>query len=285
MEMVRLDNVDKKIGNFALHHMSFELPKGYILGIVGRNGAGKTTLLHLLLGLYSQDAGDIAMFGKSYKEAEKEIKNNIGYVLVEEMFCMDINLEQNGELFGKFYEAYDRKLLKEYCERFKLDMKKKLRHLSKGERLKFQFAFALSHKPGLLILDEPTANFDPEFRDEFFGILTEFVQDGEHSVILATHLTQDLDKIADYVLMMDKGRAVFYMDKEQLNETYRLVGGEDYKLNLLAKDKVVYKEKGEFGSKALVRHSKYREYDAALTIHRPSLEEIMYYIIKGGGHA
>ncbi len=285
MEMVRFDNVDKKIGSFALHHMSFSLPKGYILGIVGRNGVGKTTLLHLLLGLYKRDAGNLTIFGKSYEEAEKAIKNNIGYVLVEDMFCMDINLEQNGELFGKFYEAYDHKVLQEYCGRFKLNMRKKLRHLSKGERLKFQFAFALSHKPQLLILDEPTANFDPEFRDEFFGILTEFVQDGEHSVILATHLTQDLDKIADYVLMMDKGRAVFYMDKEQLNEAYRLVGGEDYKLNLLAKDKVVYKEKSEFGSKALVRHSKYREYDASLTIHRPSLEEIMYYIIKGGGHA
>ena len=285
MEMVRLDNVDKKIGSFALHHMSFSLPKGYILGIIGRNGAGKTTLLHLLLGLYKQDAGDLTIFGKSYEEAEKEIKNNIGYVLVDDMFCMDISLEQNGELFGKFYAAYDRKLLKGYCERFKLDMKKKLKHLSKGERLKFQFAFALSHKPQFLILDEPTANFDPEFREEFFSVLTEFVQDGERSVILATHLTQDLDKVADYVLMLDKGRTVFYMDKEQLNEAYRLVGGEDYKLNLLAKDKVVYKEKSEFGSKALVRHSKYREYDASLTIHRPSLEEIMYYIIKGGGHA
>lgn len=283
--MVYMNLVDKKIGNFALHHISFSLPAGYILGIIGRNGAGKTSLLHLLLGLYKQDTGAITVFGKTYEEAEKEIKNNIGYVLAEELFCNDITLQENGNLFGKFYDNYEYEVLKSFCERFGLDMNKKLKHLSKGERLKFQFAFALSHKPKLLILDEPTANFDPEFREEFFAVITEFVQDGMHSVILATHLTQDLDRIADYVLMLDKGRVVFYKDKEELSEAYRLVGGEDYKINLISKDKVVYKEKSEYGSKALVRHNKYREYDETLSIHRPSIEEIMYYIIKGGGHA
>ena len=284
MDMVEVNLVDKKIGNFALHHMSFSLPAGYILGIIGRNGAGKTRLLHLLMGLYKQDAGVINVFGMNYEDAEKKIKNNIGYVLAEELFCNDITLQENGNLFGKFYDCYEYDVLQRFCERFGLDMKKKLRHLSKGERLKFQFAFALSHNPKLLILDEPTANFDPEFREEFFSIISEFVQDGMHSVILASHLTQDLDKIADYVLMLDKGRVVFYQDKETLGEAYRLVGGEDYKINLISKDKVVYKEKGEYGSKALVRHSKYREYDEALSIHRPTIEEIMYYIIKGGGH-
>ncbi len=283
--MVNLNLVDKKIGKFALHHISFSFPMGYILGIIGRNGAGKTSLLNLILGLYKQDAGEINVFGKAYEEAEKDIKNDIGYVLAEELFCNDISLQENGNLFGQFYEAYDAEVLKCYCERFGLHMKKKLKHLSKGERLKYQFAFALAHKPKLLILDEPTANFDPEFREEFFRVITEFVEDGMHSVILATHLTQDLDKIADYVLMLDKGRVVFYKDKEALSEEYRLVGGEDYKINLISKDKIVYKEKSEYGSKALVRHSKYREYDESLTVRRPSIEEIMYYVIKGGGHA
>ena len=283
--MINVNLADKKIGNFALHHISFSFPMGYILGIIGRNGAGKTSLLNLLLGLYKQDAGDITVFGMTYENAEKEIKNGIGYVLAEELFCNDISLQENGNLFGQFYEEYDADVLRQYCDRFGLHIKRKLKYLSKGERLKFQFAFALSHNPKLLILDEPTANFDPEFREEFFNVISEFVQDGMHSVILATHLTQDLDKIADYVLMLDKGRVVFYQDKEALSESYRLVGGEDYKINLISKDKVVYKEKGEYGSKALVRHSKYREYDDSLTIHRPSVEEIMYYIIKGGGHA
>ena len=281
--MVQFEKINKKVGSFELKEISFELPKGYILGIIGENGAGKTTLLNILLGLYRCDCGDVLIQGKDYKTQEKEIKNEIGFVLVDDLFDLELSLIQNGDLYGKYYERYDRNLFLQYCEEFDLDPSKKLKRLSKGEKLKFQFAFALSHHPKLLVLDEPTANFDPRFQKKFREIITKFVSDGEHSVILATHLTMDLDQIADYILFMNKGKVLFCLDKETMNEKYRIVSGEDYKINLLKKEKVVYKEKGQFVSKALIRHHKWNNY-SELQVRIPTIEEIMYYIVKGGYH-
>lgn len=279
--MVLFEAVSKKLGTFELKDISFELPKGYILGIIGENGAGKTSLLNLLLGLYKKNGGEISILGMGYENEEKEIKNEIGFVLVEDLFNGELSLIQNGDVYGKYYEKYDRNTFLQYCQEFELDSRKKLKVLSKGEKLKFQFAFALAHDPKLLVLDEPTANFDPKFQKKFREIITKFVSDGEHSVILATHLTMDLDQIADYILFMKKGNVLFYLDKERLNEKYRLVCGEDYKINLLKKEKIVYKEKGQYSSKALIRHHRWNSYDG-LEVRIPTIEEIMYYIVKGG---
>lgn len=283
--MIEFTGVTKKLDGFTLKDISLKLPKGYIMGLVGPNGAGKTTLLHLLLGLYRPNEGEITVFGKSYDGGEREIKNDIGYVLAEELFCGEMTLLENAAMYGKYYENYEESLFTSYCERFQLDTGKKLKKQSKGQQLKFQFAFALAHQPKLLVLDEPTANFDPKFREEFRHILTDFVKDGEKSVLLATHLTKDLDRMADYIAFLHKGQLIFSMDREMLCEKYRLVGGEDYKIRLLHKEKVIFAEKGEFGTKALVKHSKWNEYDRQLTVTIPTIEELMYYIIKGGGHA
>lgn len=282
--MLTLQHVNKKLGNFELKDISMELPKGYIMGLIGENGAGKTSLLYLILGLYKQNAGEISVLGMDYEKNEWEIRNALGFTLVEELFYGDISLKQNADMFGKHYENYDAEQFVNYCKEFELDVNKKLKKLSKGEKLKFQFAFALSHAPKLLILDEPTANFDPQFRKKFMQVITKFVSDGEHSVILATHLTTDLDQIADYIMFLHKGEMLFYMDKESLNDAYRMVGGEDYKINLLSKEKIVYKEKGQYGSKALVRHSRLNCYDSSLQLTIPTLEELMYFIVKGGYH-
>lgn len=281
--LVHFNEVKKTLGTFSLQDISFALPKGYILGVIGENGAGKTSLLHLLLGLYRKDSGEISVLGMDYDSKEKEIKNEIGFVLVDELFNQEFTLAQNGDVFGKYYERYDKKVFLYYCKEFDLDCKKKLKRLSKGEKLKFQFAFALAHDPKLLVLDEPTANFDPKFQKKFREILTKFVRDGEHSVILATHLTTDLDQIADYILFMEKGRMLFYMDKESLYDKYRMVTGEDYKINLLKGEQIVYKEKGQYSSRALIRHHKWNNYDA-LQVRVPTIEEMMYYIVKGGYH-
>lgn len=279
--MVVFCDVKKKIGTFELKHISFELPKGYIMGLIGENGAGKTSLLNLLLGLYEKDSGEISILGMKNEEHENEIKNEIGFVLVDDLFTGELSLIQNGDMYGKYYEKYDRNLFLQYCREFELDSKKKLKMFSKGEKLKFQFAFALAHDPKLLVLDEPTANFDPRFQKRFREIITKYVSDGEHSVILATHLTTDLDQIADYILFMRKGNVLFFLDKESLNEKYRLVSGDDYKINLLKKEKIVYKEKSQYYSKALVCHHRWNCYDG-LEVRIPTIEEIMYYIVKGG---
>ena len=282
--MVKVESVSKKIGDFQLKNISMELPKGYILGVIGPNGAGKTTFLNLLLHLYFPDEGELRVDGHSYEEAEAEIKNEIGYVLNEELFYQGLTLLENAETIGKYYCNYKREVFVQYCEDFGLSVDRKLRACSKGEKLKFQFAFALAHEPKLLILDEPTANFDPDFREQFIHVITDFVADGERSVILATHLTKDLDQIADYILFLNKGKQLCFDDRERLLDRYRMVSGESYQINLLAKEKIVHREHTSVGDRALVRHKQLNHYHVGLEVRRPTVEELMYHVVKGGGY-
>lgn len=263
--------------------ITFELPEGYIMGLIGENGAGKTSILNLILGLYQPDSGSVQMFGSRYRDNERSIRNKIGYVLVDgDLFSSNAKLIDNANMYGKFYEHYSVDVLADYCADFCLDLKKRWKDLSKGEKLKFQFAFALSHAPKLLVLDEPTANFDPEFRDQFFHYIAEFVGNGTCSVILATHQLQDLDRIADYIVLMHRGRLVFSSDKETLIDKFRLIKGEAYKVNLLKAERLIYKETGEYMTSALVRHRRIDTYDSQLSVSIPTLEEIMYFLMKSG---
>lgn len=279
--MLHLEHVSKKLGDFCLKDISFHLPKGYIMGLIGPNGAGKTSLLYLMLGLYAMDTGKITIDEKNVESQEALAKDETGFVLAEELFSGQLSLHANANLYGKYYSKYEEALFLQYCHQFSLNPEKKLGRHSKGEKLKFQFAFALSHHPKLLVLDEPTANFDPKFRDSFLQILTGFLQDGEHSVLMATHLTEDLDRIADYITFLNNGQLEFSMDRESLENSYRLVKGEEYKINLLPKDSIIYKEKGKFGAKALVKHGRWFEYDRELLVSVPSIEDIMYFKCKG----
>lgn len=280
--LVELKEVNKRLGNFTLEEISLELPEGYICGLIGPNGAGKTSLLHLILGLYRPDSGEIIVDGKTYSEAEEEILELIGTVLLDDLFEGALTLHQNAEDYGRFYRNYSSAVLEQYLNRFGLEGDRRYKELSKGEKLKFQFAFALSHEPKLLILDEPTGNFDPSFREEFFTVLKEFIADGQKSVILSTHLTEDLDRMADYILYLENGRPVFNGDIEELRDTYRLVVGEKYKIKLLRQEDVIHMEEGEFGTRALIRHRQRNLYDASLTVTIPTIEELMYFMTKRG---
>lgn len=278
--LLQAKDISKTLGTFHLKNISFELPEGYIMGLIGPNGAGKTTLLHLLLGLYRPDAGEIMIDGRTYPDSEREIHEILGTVLLDELFDTSMTLMQNGNFYGKYYKNYNPQTLEKYLEKFSLEPNRKYRMLSKGEKLKFQFAFALSHEAKLLVLDEPTGNFDPEFRKEFFAVLKEFIADGTKSVILSTHLTDDLDRIADYILYLEKGELLLSSDIEELRESYRLVTGEKYKINLLPKEDVIHVEEGTYGTRALVRNYKRSHYDPSLTVAVPSIEELMYFMTK-----
>lgn len=280
--IIEMKDVGRKLGNFKLENISIKLPKGYIMGLIGPNGAGKTSLIHLLLGLYLPDEGEILIDGKNYAENEVAIREMTGAVLLEELFDDGLTLHENGNEYGKFYANYDANVLEKYIERFGLDSKRKYKALSKGEKLKFQFAFALSHDTKLLILDEPTGNFDPQFRKEFFEVLKEFIADGTRSVVLSTHLTEDLDRIADYILYLESGKTIFSGDIETLRESYRLVTGEEYKIKLINKENIIHMEPGNYGTKALVKHRRRYEYDTSLTVAIPSVEEFMYFMTKRG---
>lgn len=280
--MIQLKGVSKKLEDFRLDNINMELPEGYIMGLIGPNGSGKTTLLNLILGLYKPDQGEISVFGKEYGSQERAIHEDMGFVLQEKLFEGHLNLQENGNHYGRYYSHYQPQKLVELLQSFGLEPQKKYKELSKGEELKFQFAFAISHEPKLLILDEATGNFDSDFRDKFLLMLKDFIADGKHSVILATHLTDDLDRIADYITYLEKGKEILSTDIESLHDTYRLVSGEAYKLRLLPKEDVIYIEEGEFTSKALIRYYPRYPYDKVLTLTIPTIEELMYFITKRG---
>lgn len=278
--MIEVKELSKKLKNFQLDKLSFTIPTGYICGLIGQNGAGKTTLLHLLLGLYQADEGELLIDGMTYTNDEKRIHNEIGTVLTEELFDASLTLIQNGDAYGRYYDAYDKKVLESYLELFGLEKNRKFGRLSKGEKLKCQFAFALSHNAKLLILDEPMGNFDPEFRERFFKILKEFIADGSRSVVLATHLTEDLDCMADYLIYLEKGKQIFAGDIETFRDSYRMVSGEVYKIKLLHKEKIIHMEENSYGAKALVAHSRLNHYDRELQVAYPSIEEFMYFYTR-----
>lgn len=278
--LLELNDVSKHLGTFHMKNINVSLPEGYIMGLIGPNGAGKTTLLHLILGLYRADAGSVRVAGRSYGESERKIREQTGVVLLERLFDPGYTLRQNADRYGAYYSAYQPEVFLNYLERFSLAPERKYRKLSTGEELKFQLAFALAHDPKLLVLDEPAGNFDPKFRVEFFKVLKEFISDGTRSVILSTHLTEDLDRMADYITYLEKGRCLMSDDIETLRDSYRLVTGEAYKIRLLPKEDVIHIEEGAFGVRALVRHRKRNVYDSALAVTAPTLEELMYFVTK-----
>lgn len=296
--MIKVSNLSKNYKTFRLQNVNLDLPKGYIMGLVGQNGAGKTTLLKILSGMEKADSGDVVINGINVNENEKnikEVKDDIGFVFLDDLFIDEATLIKNGCIYGKYYTRFDKDTLVGYCNEFELDINRKYKKLSKGEKLKFQLSFALSHSPKLLLLDEPAANFDRDFRKKFMKILTEFVSDGETSVVIATHLTEDLDRIADYVTFMEDGTIRFSMDKNQLEESFRLIKGSSLNCNRIDKKYVIYREDGKYSSSILVDYKKMKNdnmssyieserqniSDREITVEIPKIEDIMYYIVKG----
>jgi len=290
--MLRVENLNKEIINLALKDISFHLPKGYIMGLIGVNASGKSSLIKTIINIYHKDSGKVYIDGLSMDEEERKAKNLMGIVLDENFYEPNLSVSDNAKYFGKYFEHYDHELFIRYCRRFNVDTKKKLGKLSKGQQMKFQIAFALSHNAKLFIMDEPTANLDQAFRQEFMEIMQDLISDGERSILLATHQTDTLDQIADYITLLHKGRIVFSMSKEVLMDKYILLSGEADKINALPKDLVVYRENGIYRSMAMIykpdtKNCLRNSYDeiienARLTKVRPTIEEIMYFMIKGG---
>lgn len=282
--MLQVNNLDKKLSgteNFHIDNVSLHIPGGYICGLIGENGAGKTTLIRILMGLYNT-SGDVVINGHDMRTDEAAAKDDLAVVFDEGFFQQDMSLEQIGIFYGELYSRFDMSTYLEYLKRFELDKKKRYKKLSKGMKTKAQFAFALSHDAKLFLLDEPTAGLDRYFRDEFLKICADLVSDGSRSILISSHITEDLDRIADYIAYMQDGKLLFVLPKDELCDRFRLVTGEDYKCNLISKDAVVYKEKSEYSTSALVINKKCFLIDRELEVHTPDIREFMHYFVKGG---
>lgn len=218
---LRVEGIGKKYLSFELKDISFSLEPGYILGLTGRNGAGKTTLMKLLMNPDFGKRGSIEICGINARKNAWKAKQEIGVLMEELPFFWEKTLEKNAELLGGFYENFSMEKFLNYLRKFELNPGSFYTDLSRGMKMKFQLAFALAHNPKLLLMDEATGGLDVVFRREFFYLLQEAVEKEMVSVIIATHVTEDLDKVADYVAFIEKGQMKFLESKEELQEKYR----------------------------------------------------------------
>jgi len=274
--ILEVRNLHKQLNGFALHDIDFELPYGYIMGLIGPNGAGKTSLLRLILNLYKKDGGNISIFGQNMQHNEVSIKERIGFVQEDTRFYNEFTLEKNANIISGFYKNWDEQLFKDFFLEFKLPGKKKFGKLSLGEKKKFAIAVALSHKAELLLLDEPTAGLDPIFRRKFLDLLSQHIQNEKRSILISTHITSDLDRVADYIVMLSGGRIVFNEDKEFLLNNWGIVKCSN---ELLEKNRSKFcgVRVHNYGSEGLTKHLpelKKLLKDSA-KYEKPTLEDIM----------
>lgn len=249
--ILEVKNLNKKYKNFELQDINFSIPKGYIMGFIGQNGAGKTTTIKLIMNLVKKDSGEIKVFGKDNLECEKEIKEKIGFVYDDCFFYEQLSLDDNAKLIGAVYKNWSFDTFYKYLDKFGLNKKQKIKELSKGMKMKFSLSVALSHNAEFIIMDEPTAGLDPVVRVEVLNILRNEIQNENVGVLLSTHITSDLEKIADYITYINDGKVLFSKSKEEIFDEYKIVKGDK---ELLNKDNEKYFEgirKNPYGFEAL----------------------------------
>lgn len=279
--LIEFKNVSKNFTGFTLQEISFNLKKGYIMGFIGPNGAGKTTTIKLMMNLLKKDEGEIRIFNQDHLHHERSIKERIGFVYDSQEFYDELNVKEVEKIIAPFYRKWDSSAYARYLKDFELPRSKKVKDFSKGMKMKFYLAVALSHQAELLIMDEPTSGLDPIFRQEFLDIIRDYM-DEEKGVLFSSHITSDLDKIADYVTMIYQGRIILNSSKEKLLENYGLVKGEKKYLSQELCPHLLGLREGNFGFEALTAEADFlhRNYQDII-VERPTLEEIMLYLTKG----
>ncbi|OLS02293.1 ABC transporter ATP-binding protein [Tissierella creatinophila] len=280
--MLKIENLNKKFKNFEIKDVSFELKKGYIMGFIGPNGSGKTTTIKLIMNLLKKDSGSIEVFGKDNIKFEREIKDRIGFVYDEGYFYEDLTIKQMKNIVAPFYTQWDEKLFKKYMKDFSLDETQKINKLSKGMKMKFALAIALSHNADLIIMDEPTSGLDPIFRREILDILYSIIQDENKSIFFSTHITTDLERIADYITFIDEGKIVFSKEKDLILESYAVVKGGNEDLTPELEKSLLGFRKTNVGFEALTDDKNMIRdlLGEDVLIEKPSLEDIMFYIAR-----
>ncbi|MGO1044839.1 ABC transporter ATP-binding protein [Clostridioides difficile] len=282
MDAITIKNLNKAYKNFALQDVSFSVPKGSIMGFVGENGAGKTTTLKSILNLISYDSGNIEIFGLDNIKNEKEIKEQIGVVFEGSNFHENLNTNNISKIMSHIYKNWDDTLFKEYLKKLRVPDNKLIKEFSKGNKMKLSIAVALSHKPKLLILDEATSSLDPIVREEILDIFLDFIQDEEHSIILSSHITSDLDKIADYITFIHKGKIVFSESKDELIDTMGILKCNSNDFAKLTNEDYSYYRKSQFGYEVLLKDKyKFITKHPNLIVDNTSIEEIMLFYVRG----
>lgn len=272
----------KTFEDFALKDVSFALPGGCIMGLIGENGAGKTTTLKCLLGLLRRDGGDISLLGCDPWDQPRRAKAEVGAVLDDCFFHDSLRPRDVSAILAPVFPAWDEGLFRDYLDKFQLPWKKTVKELSRGMRMKLSLSAALAHRPRLLILDEATAGLDPVVRDDILEELLAFVSDEEHAVLLSSHITGDLEKIADYITYLHQGQVILSAPKDDILEQYGQVGCSAAQLSALEPELLTRVRRGEFGCHALVAdRAAFQRVHPELSVEPVTLDDIMLFVGKG----
>lgn len=277
---LRLKGVSKKISGFTIDNISFELPKGYIMGLVGANGAGKTTIIKLILNMLKKDAGEITIFEKDNVKCENAVKQEIGIVFDSLFFVDSWTVRDTEKAISIFYNNWNHFVYSKMIARFNLPRDKKVSEFSRGMQMKLMLACALSHDAKLLILDEPTSGLDPATRSELLEILQEYIKDGEKSVLFSTHISTDLERVADYITLVNNGKLFFTGSLDELLSGYRMIKGGPRDLTEALEKSVIGLRKTSVGFEGLIRAGEAAQYKSCV-LDGATIDDIVISVSKG----
>lgn len=278
----------KEYPEFVLDDIDWTVPAGYVMGLIGPNGAGKTTTIKLIMNLIESDGGQVKIFGLNNIQNEKKIKNKIGYVGEEQYFYDHKNAAWTGEFVSHFYDKWDGEKYQNLLEKFDIPPKKRIRKFSKGMKVKLSLAIALSHNPELIMLDEPTSGLDPIIRREVIDFLKAFTEENDKTVILSSHITDDISRIADYITYMINGRIVTVESKDALLSNWKKIHFTPESLDKSVVDKLENVESHMFGSSGLTKDYPAIQEDLAraiasgeVKVESVGLDDILIALVKG----
>lgn len=279
---VEVQGLTKRYPGFTLDHVSFAVPSGSIVGFIGENGAGKSTTMKAVLNLIRRDEGSVRLLGREDGAEYPEIKEQIGVVFDESYFPDNLKIRDVDRIMRSIFRSWESGKFLDYCRRFGLPEKKIVKTFSRGMKMKLSIAAALSHQTKLLIMDEATSGLDPVVRNEILDLFQEFVQEEDHTVFLSSHITSDIERIADYILLIHKGRILLFEDKDTLLYEYGVVRCSWEQAQNLDKALVVGVRRSQFETEVLVRNRKALKEQPDLVVDRASLEDILLFTVKNG---
>ena len=277
-----VSGLTKRYKEFSLSDISFEVPQGTIVGLIGENGAGKSTTLNAILGVVHKDAGEISIMGNPIEELKPDMKEKIGVVFDGTNFSEELTPKKLNKVLKGIYVSWDEDFFVSLLKKLSLPLQKKIKSFSKGMKAKLSIAVAFAHHPKLLILDEATSGLDPIVRDDILDMFLDFVQDEENSILVSSHITTDLEKVADYIVFIHEGRLIFSKPKDELLESYGIVKCGAAQFDALDKQDIIAYRKQDYEWQVLVadRQSAEKKYPKAMVIPA-TIDEIMLLYVKG----
>lgn len=277
-----VSELTKKYNGFTLSNISFEVPQGTIVGLIGENGAGKSTTLNAILGLIHKDNGEISILGNTIEELQPKVKEDIGVVFDGTNFSEELTPKRLNKVLKGIYYSWDEDYFLSLLKKLSLPSTKKIKSFSKGMKAKLSIAVAFAHRPKLLILDEATSGLDPVVRDDILDMFLEFVQDEENSILVSSHITSDLEKVADYIVFIHDGQLIFQEPKDELLENYGIIKCGAAQFDALDKHDIITYRKQDYEWQVLVanRHRIEKKYPKAMVVPA-TIDEIMLLYVKG----